>query len=232
MNLVALIMAAGSGSRFDPSTPKQTTLLNGRTMLAWSAEVLANSSRVAGLILVLPAGAQASMQELLAPEAARKLKAALSGGNLRQDSVYNGLEQVPAGTTHVLIHDAARPCLSSELRDRVIDALAAHDAVVPAMPVTDTLIREEGSRVDAIMDRVHIAGVQTPQGFRLDLIRRAHQVARERGFKSSDDGSLVLALGENVATVPGERTNLKVTYRDDLVIAEAILKNAWRGRAA
>ena len=69
------------------------------------------------------------------------------------------------------------------------------------------------------------AGVQTPQGFRLDLIRRAHRVARERGCKSSDDGSLVLALAENVATVPGERTNLKVTFRDDLVIADAILRN-------
>jgi 2-C-methyl-D-erythritol 4-phosphate cytidylyltransferase len=229
VNLVALIMAAGSGSRFDAGMPKQTTVINGRAMLAWSAEILANSSRVAGLVLVLPADAQASMKELLAPEAARKLKAAVSGGNLRQDSVYNGLEHVPADTTHVLIHDAARPCLSAALRDRVIDALGAHDAVVPAVPVTDTLIREVDSGVDAIMDRAHIAGVQTPQGFRLDLVRRAHKVARERGFKSSDDGSLVLALGENVATVPGERTNLKVTFRDDVVIAEAILRN---GRSA
>jgi 2-C-methyl-D-erythritol 4-phosphate cytidylyltransferase len=180
---------------------------------------------VTGLIVVAPAGAEADWKSLLAERAASKLQAALSGGVTRQDSVYNGLEQVPAGTTHVLIHDAARPCLSGELRDRVIDALGAHDAVVPAAPVTDTLIHEEGSRVDAIIDRVHISGVQTPQGFRLDLIRRAHQVARDRGFKSSDDGSLVLALGEHVATVPGERTNLKVTYRDDLVIAAAILKD-------
>jgi 2-C-methyl-D-erythritol 4-phosphate cytidylyltransferase len=125
----------------------------------------------------------------------------------------------------VLIHDAARPCLSDALRDRLIDALAAHDAVVPAVPVTDTLIRDLDAGVDAILDRVHIAGVQTPQAFRLELIRRAHAAARDRGFKSSDDGSLVLALGEKVATVPGERTNLKVTFRDDLMIAEAILKN-------
>jgi 2-C-methyl-D-erythritol 4-phosphate cytidylyltransferase len=225
VNLFALIMAAGSGSRFDTGTPKQTTVLNGRAMLAWSAEMLAASSRVAGLILVLPADAQASITGLLADAAQRKLRAAVSGGFTRQDSVYNGLEQVPAGTTHVLIHDAARPCLSAALRDRVIDALASHDAVVPAVPLTDTLIRELDASVDAIMDRAHIAGVQTPQGFRLDLIMRAHRVARERGFTSSDDGSLVLALAEKVATVPGERTNLKVTFRDDLVIADAILKN-------
>jgi 2-C-methyl-D-erythritol 4-phosphate cytidylyltransferase len=218
-------MAAGSGSRFDAGSPKQTAMLNGRALLAWAAEVIAASPRVSGLVLVAPSNDFAYWSGLLAEAAARKLRAAIIGGATRQDSVYNGLEQVPAGTTHVLIHDAARPCLSSTLRDRVIDALSAHDAVVPAVPVTDTLIREVGSHVDAIMDRVHIAGVQTPQGFRLDLIRRAHQVARERGFKSSDDGSLVLALAENVATVPGERTNLKVTFRDDLMIADAILKN-------
>lgn len=218
-------MAAGSGSRFDAGTPKQTTALSGRAMLAWSAEVLAASPQVSGLILVGPAGQEASFTALLAEEAARKLRAAVAGSATRQDSVYNGLEQVPEGTTHVLIHDAARPCLSAALRDRVIDALATHDAVVPAVPVTDTLIRDIDAGVDAILDRVSIAGVQTPQGFRLDLIRRAHRIARERGFKSSDDGSLVLALAEKVATIPGERTNLKVTFRDDVIIAEAILKN-------
>ncbi len=218
-------MAAGSGTRFDAGTPKQTTLLDGRAMLAWSAEIMAASPRVSGVIVVAPAGMEASFNGLLAEEAARKLRAAVSGGNSRQDSVYNGLERVPEGTTHVLIHDAARPCLSAALRDRVIDALASHDAVVPAIPVTDTLIRDMDAGVDAILDRVNIAGVQTPQGFRLELIRRAHRIARERGFKSSDDGSLVLALAEKVATVPGERTNLKVTFRDDVIIAEAILKN-------
>jgi len=217
-------MAAGSGSRFDAGTAKQTTMLDGRAMLAWSAEMLAVSARVSGLVLVAPAGQEAAFTALLAEQAARKLRAAVSGGNSRQDSVYNGLERVPEGTTHVLIHDAARPCLSTALRDRIIDALASHDAVVPAVPVTDTLIRDMDAGVDAILDRENLAGVQTPQGFRFELIRRAHRIARERGFKSSDDGSLVLALAEKVATVPGERTNLKVTYRDDVIIAEAILK--------
>lgn len=218
-------MAAGSGSRFGADAPKQATTLNGRSMLAWSAEILAASPRVSGLVLVAPAGQEAGLSALLAEEAARKLRAAVAGSATRQDSVYNGLERVPEGATHVLIHDAARPCLSAALRDRVIDALATHDAVVPAIPVTDTLIRDVDAGVDAILDRVNLAGVQTPQGFRLDLIRRAHRIARERGFKSSDDGSLVLALAETVATVPGERTNLKVTFRDDVIIAGAILKN-------
>jgi len=218
-------MAAGSGERFGSGAAKQTAALNGRPVLAWSAGVLAASPRVRALVLVGPPGQEQALSGALAADAAAKLHATVAGGVTRQDSVYNGLEHVPAGTTHVLIHDAARPCLSSELRDRVIDALETHDAVVPTMPVTDTLVRDVDANVDAILDRVNIAGVQTPQAFGLELIRRAHRIARERGFESSDDGSLVLALGEKVATVAGERTNLKVTFRDDLMIAAAILRN-------
>lgn len=222
-------MAAGSGERFGSGVSKQTAGLNGRPVLAWSAGVLAASPRVHALLLVGPSGQEKALSDALPPEAAAKLHAMVAGGVTRQDSVYNGLEHVPAGTTHVLIHDAARPCLSPALRDRVIDALERNDAVVPTMPVTDTLVRDIDASVDAILDRVNIAGVQTPQAFQLELIRRAHRIARERGLESSDDGSLVLALGEKVATVPGERTNLKVTFQDDLTIAGAILRNGETG---
>ena len=115
------------------------------------------------------------------------------------------------------------------MTSRGLDALSEHDAVVPAVAATDTLVRDYEGRVDAVIDRVHVAGVQTPQAFRFDLILRAHREARARGFHSSDDGSLVLALGEPVFTVPGERTNIKVTYRDDVAIAEAILNSRRNG---
>ena len=143
--------------------------------------------------------------------------------------MLNALRALPEDVTHVLIHDAARPCTSPELVDRILDALASYAAVVPAVAATDTLIRDYQGRVDAIIDRVHVAGVQTPQAFRFDLILRAHREAKARGFQSSDDGSLVLALGEPVHTVPGERTNIKVTFRDDVAIAEAILIHRKNG---
>ena len=106
---------------------------------------------------------------------------------------------------------------------RITAALEKATAVVPAVPVVDTLIREDAGRVDALVDRVHISGVQTPQGFDKELLMRVHRHAQSRGYESSDDGSLVLALGETVTTIPGERTNIKVTYPDDVVIAEAVL---------
>jgi 2-C-methyl-D-erythritol 4-phosphate cytidylyltransferase len=152
-----------------------------------------------------------------------KVDGVVAGGKTRQDSVRHGLEALPSSSETVLVHDAARPCLSSALLQRILDALGGSDAVVPALPAVDTLIREQSNHLDAVVDRVGISGVQTPQGFRTELLRRAHANAEAGGIKSSDDGSLVFALGEPVATVPGERTNIKITFEEDLAIAEAIL---------
>jgi 2-C-methyl-D-erythritol 4-phosphate cytidylyltransferase len=226
MRAAALIMAGGSGERFaggSSATPKQLIPLCGRPMIAWSIDALARPNRVAHLFVVIADSLQPDVRAALSKEAAHKLSGFANGGATRQESVYNGLRVLPDDVTHVLIHDAARPCVSPALIDVVLGALQAHDAVVPAVTVTDTLVRDYDGKVDAIVDRVHVAGVQTPQAFRLDLIRRAHREAHARGFHSSDDGSLVLALGHAVHTVPGERTNIKVTVREDVAVAEAVL---------
>lgn len=224
MNVSALIVGGGAGERFGADTPKQLATLHGRAMIAWPADMLAVSPQIASLVLVCAPGIEDAVRAVLSPHAAGKLMATAPAGATRQESVFNGLGAVPAGTTHVLIHDAARPCLSAALRDRVLDALQRHTAVVPAVPATDTLILARDGHVDALLDREQVSGVQTPQAFVLELILRAHRTARARGFLSSDDGSLVLALGEPVATVAGERANLKVTFRDDLALAEAIFQ--------
>ncbi len=223
MNVVALIMAGGSGERFGAGPPKQLAPLAGRPLLAWSVSVLSRSARIGAIVVVGPAEQETELRAAIPADAAARVRAFAAGGATRQESVFNGLRAMPDGTTHVLIHDAARPCLSQALRDRVLDALAGHDAVIPAVPATDTLVHVRDAHVDAIIDRVNVAGVQTPQGFRLDLIMKAHRAAKARGFASSDDGSLVLALGEPVFTVEGERMNIKVTFRDDLATAQAIL---------
>lgn len=226
MRAAALIMAGGSGERFaaGPSaTPKQLVPLCGRPMIAWAIDALARPSRVAYVFVVIAEPLQPAVRAALSTEAVHKLSGFANGGATRQESVYNGLRALPDDVTHVLIHDAARPCVSPALVDAVLAALQTHDAVVPAVAVTDTLVRDYEGKVDAIIDRVHVAGVQTPQAFRFDLIRRAHREAHARAFHSSDDGSLVLALGQPVHTVPGERTNIKVTVRDDVAVAEAVL---------
>jgi 2-C-methyl-D-erythritol 4-phosphate cytidylyltransferase len=219
----ALIMAAGSGERFEGAEPKKFYPLRGRPTLAWAIERFSIHPRVDSITVVVAAGEEDRVTDLVASEHLANVDSVVRGGTTRQESVRMGLESLDAACENVLVHDAVRPCLTALLVDRTLEALVSSDAVVPAWPVVDTLVREENGRVDALLDRAHISGVQTPQGFRTKLLVKAHRRAESDGFVSSDDGSLVLALGEPVATIPGERTNIKITYIEDIVIAEAIL---------
>ena len=215
MNTVAIIVAAGLGERMPGDTLKQLTPLAAVPMVLWSVRALA--ALCDAVVVVAPPGVEAALA------GAEKVHAVVVGGATRQESVWNGLQALPPGAERVLIHDAARPCVSRALIARVIAALDRCAAVVPVVPVVDTLVREREGRVEAIIDRAHVALVQTPQGFAVDVIRRAHQSARKSGLKMSDDGSLVLAMHEPVVAVPGERTNIKVTYPEDVAVAAAIL---------
>jgi 2-C-methyl-D-erythritol 4-phosphate cytidylyltransferase len=217
-----LIMAAGSGERFG-GEPKQFLPLCNRPIIVWAVEKFSKHPDVHGITVVAEPGCERRVGELLEQHRLDKINGIVAGGETRQKPVRHGLGALASTSETVLVHDAARPCLSSALLQRILDALARSDAVVPALPAVDTLIRGKSDRVDAIVDRVGISAVQTPQGFRTELLRRAHANAELKGITSSDDGSLVVALGESVATIPGERTNVKITFEEDLAIAEAIL---------
>lgn len=215
-----LIMAAGGGDRFGGREPKQFTSLGDRSMLAWAIEPFANHDRVKSITVVVAADQIGRTRDIAKSYADLKV---VEGGETRQQSVQLGLASLRSESSYVLVHDAARPCVSTSLIDRLLDAFDECDAAVPTMPAVDTLVHEANQQVDALLDRANITGVQTPQGFKTDLLRRAHRTAEARGFLASDDGSLVLALGETLRTVPGERTNMKITFDDDMKIAEAIL---------
>jgi 2-C-methyl-D-erythritol 4-phosphate cytidylyltransferase len=227
MNIFAIIVAAGSGERFG-GRPKQLAPLRGMPMLAWSIKRLGDRRNITGLVCVVPPGGGDDIRAGLADFGGGDIDAWPEGGATRQDSVRKGLAVLPQEATHVLIHDAARPCLTGRLISRITDALRDHDAVVPVTPCVDTIVHTEGEYVDHVVDRSHIVGVQTPQAFELSLIRRAHTAANNAGAIASDDGSLVLALGGVLATVEGERMNIKVTYPQDMAIAEAILTQETR----
>jgi len=141
----------------------------------------------------------------------------VAGGATRSASVRAGLAAVPLGASVVLVHDAARPVASSGLFARVVEAVrAGADAVVPAVSVVDAL----RSRAGRPVDRDQLVAVQTPQGFRADALRTAHVGSPE----ATDDAALVEAAGGRLVIVDGERTNLKITERTDLVLAAAILE--------
>ena len=222
-HITALIMAAGTGERFGADEPKQFHRLGGRPVLIWAAGAFSSCPAVDGLVLVVPPGLEDRTAALVREHQLRKVEAIVSGGAARQESVRLGLAAVLAATEYVLVHDAARPCVAAGLIDRICTALNDHDAVIPTIPVIDTLVLELDGAVDATLDRSRISCVQTPQGFRADSLDRAHRRAAARGLESSDDGSLILAMGERVKTVPGDPANIKITYPADLKIAETIL---------
>lgn len=199
------MVAAGSGRRF--GSAKQHAPVAGRTVLEWSVAAAAASG--SGVVVVVPPGEETGP----VPGGADHQ---VPGGATRSESVRRGLAAVPEDATVVLVHDAARPAASTSLFASVIAAVSAGaDAVVPAIPVTDTLRWRDGGA----LDRDDVVAVQTPQGFRAEVLRRAHA----EGGEATDDAGLAEAIGARVHLVEGESANLKVTHPDDLALVESHL---------
>jgi len=200
-----IVVAAGCGSRFGGA--KQYEFISGRRVLDWS--VAAARSVSTGVVLVVPLEAVSANEPTV--------DCTVAGGATRSASVRAGLAVVPLDASVVLVHDAARPVASPGLFARVVEAVrAGADAVVPAVSVVDAL----RSRAGRPVDRDQLVAVQTPQGFRADALRAAHVGSPE----AADDAALVEAAGGRLVIVDGERTNLKITERTDLVVAAAILE--------
>lgn len=215
MRCVALVVAAGQGIRAGGEVPKQYRRLGGRPVLRYSLVTLARHPRVDAVRVVVAPGhgplyAQAAEGlELLAP---------VTGGATRQASVRLGLESLAGDPPDlVLIHDGARPFASARLIDRVLAALERHPAVLPALPVVDSLRRTRGERVLEDVDRSGLVRIQTPQGFAFGAILDAHRRA-PAGF--GDDGAVADWAGLPVIHVPGEEDNVKLTLPEDFASAE------------
>ena len=223
MSTDVLIMAAGKGDRFGDDGPKQFAELLEKPMILWSIERFAKNPRIDTITIVTAPGEEKTTQQLVTSSGVKKVDRVVPGGETRQESVRLGLQSLGTDSTRVLVHDTARPCLSDRLVNKILDALDTAEAVVPVVETVDTLVREDGSGIDALLDRVHVSQVQTPQGFHTPTLVRAHKRAMASGLVCSDDGSLVFALPKPVRTIAGDRTNIKVTFPEDVRIAEAIL---------
>lgn len=205
----AIVVAGGTGARFGQL--KQLAELGGRRVIDWS--IAAVRPHVQGVIVVLPADLLSTASS--GNEFCLDADEVVAGGATRSESVRAGLDAVPNGVKHVLIHDAARPLAPTDLVERVVAGLFDADAVVPVVPITDTLRRRGGSAVD----RSEFVAVQTPQGFVLASLLSAHG----SGAEATDDASLIDAIGGTVAQVKGDPANLKITVSTDLGMAEVLL---------
>jgi 2-C-methyl-D-erythritol 4-phosphate cytidylyltransferase len=216
----AIVVGAGDGRRLGDDRPKAFVGLGDEVMLAHSVRMLDDHPAVDGIVLVVPEGWEEPATLLADDLVAGKVAAAVAGGSTRAASVAAGLAAVPDDADLILVHDAARPFATPELVSRVLEALGQADGAVPGVPLTDTVKRVSAGVVVETPDRSQLVAVQTPQGFRADVLRRAHaQTAQVAAAAATDCASLVEATGGSVAVVEGDPANLKVTTPDDLAEA-------------
>ena len=220
-----IIPAAGLGRRMNASVSKQYLRLNGKPILAHTLDVFEKCPLINEIVLVInPEERDLCQDQVIAAYPYTKVKL-VAGGNTRQESVYAGLEAVDPQTRIVLIHDGARPLIRESVIRKSIAETVTHQATVVGVPAKNTIkiINEEGF-VEHTPDRNLLVEIQTPQTFSYDLIRAAHQQAREAGVVGTDDAFLVERLKIPVKIVLGDYTNIKITTPEDLIIAEAIIR--------
>jgi 2-C-methyl-D-erythritol 4-phosphate cytidylyltransferase len=208
--VVGIVAAAGSGERLGASEPKAFSVCGGRPLLEWSLEVL--QSVCERVVVAVPAGYERDPDRV-------------TGGASRSASVRAALEAAPEATVAV-VHDAARPLVTRELVERCIEALTEGvDGAVAAARVSDT-IKEAGAdgRVLRTLDRSALWAIQTPQAFRVDVLRRALDVDETALAAATDDAALVEAAGGSVRVVEAPAENVKVTSGFDLELVEAMLR--------
>jgi 2-C-methyl-D-erythritol 4-phosphate cytidylyltransferase len=205
MSAWVVIVAGGSGTRY--GRPKHTLELGGHSLWERCKATFESVDGIDGVVVVgdVPGG--------------------VPGGARRRDSVAAGLSSVPDTAEWVLVHDAARPLVTTDLIRRVLEVASdtTSDGVVPASPVTDTIKRVDGAMVVATVDRSDLVAVQTPQAFRLAILRHAHTLDIDDAV--TDDAGLVERAGGSVISVPGETTNIKITFEGDLLLAAALLEH-------
>jgi 2-C-methyl-D-erythritol 4-phosphate cytidylyltransferase len=220
----AILVAAGSGVRMGADGPKALIPLAGRPMLAWS---LAALSGVGEVVVAAPPGHVDETAAIV--RAARPGAVVVAGGASRAESVAAALDAVPAGAAVVLVHDAARPLLTAAIVDAVVAGLGDADGAIAARPVADTLKRGDGGAapvIAATVDRGPLWAAETPQAFRVAVLRDAVARAADEGrlAAATDCASLVEAVGGRVRLVATPGPNLKVTTPADLALAEHLLR--------
>ena len=219
--VVAIIVAAGEGQRMG-GIDKMFASINGRPALARVLDAFQGCKKIDQIVVVMGAKNIEACRKLVKSEGWSKVKDIVPGGKRRQDSVAEGLKRVK-DADWIVIHDGARPLVTSDLIERGLAAAKETGAAVAAVPVTDTIKTvKDDEIVDKTLSRQNLRAIQTPQVFRADIIKKAYQNATG---DVTDDAALVEKAGYKVKLYMGSYANIKITTPDDLAVAEALLKN-------
>lgn len=218
MKTTAIIVAAGSGTRFKSDTPKQFSKLKGKPVIEHVLERLEAAPSVDAIVLVL------SSESVLAVDGTRfrKISKVIAGGATRAESVANGLANVTEDTEIVAVHDGARPLVTVDEIERTIEAARRTGAACLVAPVTDTIKTILGDEIVSTLDRTKLRRALTPQAFRIEVLRRAFEGV-DLDDTITDECYLVERLGHPIAIIEGSPQNIKITHAEDLALVETLL---------
>lgn len=223
-----LIPAAGMGRRMGADRNKVLLSLMGQPIIAWTLLAAEEAEAVTWIGLIGQPADQALLMAIVDDLGLTTPVEFLMGGDTRQESVYNGLQGLPAHASRVLIHDGARCLATPELFNRCAAALGSCQGLIAAVPVKDTIkVVDAQGTITATPDRQGLWAAQTPQGFDVALLKQCHEQGRKQGWAVTDDAALFEQCQVPVQVVSGEETNLKVTTPVDLAIAEFILQQRF-----
>lgn len=228
MKNVAVILAGGVGSRLGADKPKQFLEIGGRMVIEKSIDAFERHKGVDEIVIVINPDYVDEMKEIVRKNKWKKVTKVLKGGKERYYSTLSAIEAYKeAGEVNLIFHDAVRPMVSQTIIDRVIDALKEHDAVGVAVKVTDTIWETEGEVIKAIPNRCVLRKAQTPQAFRLSVIKEAYRRGlQDPEMSSTDDCGMVMRYmpEKKIYIVEGEERNMKLTYKEDIKIFEYLCR--------
>ena len=221
----AVIVAAGKGKRMGTEISKQFLPLGGKEILVHTVQKFEKAKNIRDIILVTGADSLQDVQEMAQEYGWEKIVSIVAGGKERQDSVWNGLQQVAADTEIILIHDGVRPFVTEDILNISIETALEMGGCVAGVPAKDTIKVCDGENIAiATPDRNVLWQIQTPQTFRKERIVKAYEQAKEDGFVGTDDASFAEHCGYPVKVIMGSYRNIKITTKEDLIIGEAFLK--------
>ena len=222
----AVILAAGNGSRFGDDKAKQFIEIDGISVLVRSALAFQNSSLIDEIVLVTRQADVEGCRNILKTNGITKLTAVVAGGSTRQESAKRGFDAVNPSCDFVAIHDAARCLITAEMIEAAMESAYVSGAAACATRAVDTIKKANGEgMITETIDRENLWLIQTPQIFMADMYRAAAYMAEKDSISATDDCALVERLGFKVKLVECGKTNMKITYPEDVIIAEAILKS-------
>ncbi|HEM55960.1 MAG: 2-C-methyl-D-erythritol 4-phosphate cytidylyltransferase [Thermodesulfobacterium geofontis] len=221
--IIAIVPSAGKGERIKAEKPKQFLEIKGIPLLIYTLLKFEKHPQIDGIILSVSSEYISYTEKLISSYNLKKVLKITEGGKTRQDSVFKGIKVAPPKAEIFLVHDAVRPFVSSDLISKIIDNTKILGACVPAIPIRDTINRVFQGEIIENINRTNLFCIQTPQGIRAKILKNLLEKAQKENLIFSDESTLLLHYGYKVKIIEGFFLNFKITYPEDLFLAEKLI---------